>query len=263
MSEPIRRRKSPQKIVFIHGNSSASNYWDTAMKSDVLTDYKCFALDLPGHGASSRSDCPERDYSLQGMAQFVSKYLREEIKDDYILVGHCLGTNIIGECDENLSHCKGVFLTNPTILGKGILPSDVLQSNPLITSYFTATFTDNELEKLCENVIIKVNEKTKKKFFDNFKTTDPMVRTTVASAVASSEYSDEITTLEKQNIPLAIAFGQNETVCKTDYLNSANLKIWNDKIILIPNAGHYLHYDQPEVINHWLSKFAKDCFSTI
>jgi pimeloyl-ACP methyl ester carboxylesterase len=63
--------KSSQKIVFIHGNSSSSNYWKSALDSSLKENYTCVAIDLPGHGASFRSKEPLNDYTMQGLANYV------------------------------------------------------------------------------------------------------------------------------------------------------------------------------------------------
>jgi len=76
------------------------NYGDTAIESEWLSDYELIAIDLSGHGMSSKSNFPDLDYSIKGMSRIVSEFLKEEIQENYLLVVHCLGTNIIGECAE-------------------------------------------------------------------------------------------------------------------------------------------------------------------
>ncbi len=256
----IRKGNAPQKIVFIHGSSNALNYWNTALESKWLTDYELIAIDLPGHGMSPKSNFPEHDYSPKGMSQIVLQFLNEEIKENYILVGHCYGTILIGEFAKTMTGCKGVFLTNPTILGKGKLPSDILQPNPLITPYFVPTSSDEDLKILIDNATVCCNENTKQTLIDNYKNTDPKVRTVIAADVAATNYNDEIAAIEKLEIPVAIAFGKEDTVTFPDYLDSIHLKLWKNEIMKVPNAGHYIQSDQPEIINQQLALFAQDCF---
>lgn len=256
----IKKGNAPKKIVFIHGSSNALNYWNTALESKWLKDYELIALDLPGHGMSSKSNFPERDYSIKGMSQIVLQFLNKEIKDNYILVGHCFGTIIIGEIAENLKGCKGVFLTNPTILGKGKTPSDILQPNPLITPYFVADSTDEDLKILIDDATVCSDKNSKQILIDNYKNTDPKVRTIIADNVATIDYNDEIATIEKLKIPVAITFGQEDTVTFPNYLDSIPFKLWRDEIMKITDAGHYIQSDQPEKINQWLAMFAQDCF---
>jgi len=54
--------------------------------------------------------------------------------------------------------CKGVFLTNPTILGKGKLPSNILQPNPVITPYFVPTSSDEDLKILIDDATVCSDE---------------------------------------------------------------------------------------------------------
>lgn len=260
MLHSIRKGNAPQKIVFIHGSSSAMNYWDSALESNWLANYELITIDLPGHGKSPKSNFPERDYSIKGMPKFIAKFIKNEIKENYILVGHCFGTNIIGEIAGNLKGCKGVFLTNPVILGKGKQSSDILQPNSLITPYFVDYSSDADLKLLIDNATRCCDENGKQKLIVNYKNTDPKVRTVIAADVAALNYNDEITAIGKLKIPVAIAFGNEDTVTFPDYLDSISLKLWKNEIIKVPNAGHYLHSDQPELINEQLAQFAKECF---
>lgn len=256
----IRKGNAPQKIVFIHGSSNALNYWNTALESKWLSDYELIAIDLPGHGMSSKSNFPERDYSIKGMSGIISEFLKKEIKENYILVGHCFGTIIIGECAETIAGCKGVFLINPVILGKEKGASDILQPNPLITPYFVATSSNEDLKILIDDATICCDDNKKQILIDNYKNTDPKVRTIIADNVATIDYSDEIAAIGKLKIPVAIAFGKEDTVTFPDYLDSIHLKLWKDEIMKIPNAGHYIQSEQPEIINQRLAMFAQDCF---
>lgn len=255
-----RKGNSPQKIVFIHGSSNAMNYWDTALESEWLKDYELITIDLPGHGNSSKSDFPERDYSIKGMPKIIADFIEKEIKDDYILVGHCFGTIIIGEIAPNLKGCKGTFLTNPVILGKEKGAQDILRPNPLIAPYFVAEAADEDLKLLMDDATICCNDTKKQTLIDNYKNTDPTVRTVIAANVAAIDYNDHIAAIGKLEIPVAIAFGNNDTVTFPDYLDSIPFKLWKNEIMKIEGAGHYLHSDQPELINEQLASFALECF---
>ena len=76
-------------IVFIHGWSCGHDDW--AEQSRALSaDFRCIAIDLPGHGRSAR---PET-ISIEAMAVGVNAVLDYLAIEDAVLVGHSMGCRV-------------------------------------------------------------------------------------------------------------------------------------------------------------------------
>ncbi len=251
---------STQTIVFIHGNSSSSNYWKSALNSSLKNNFKCIAIDLPGHGASFRSNDPMNDYTMQGLANHVLDYIENEVHESYILVGHSLGCNIIGEIASKLKNCKGILLTSPSIIGKNLSAADIMLPNPTLTPLFSETSTDEEISALIENVAIHFDLDAKNSVREDLKKTDGTARTSIFHSIVNAMYCDEITAVEELNIPFGVVFGEEETACNKHCLDQLNLDLYQKKPILIADAGHYLQLDQADKLNQEISEFAKFCF---
>lgn len=252
---------NPKTIVFIHGNSSSSRYWKTALESNLANSYSLLAIDLPGHGDSVRSTSPETDYTIQGMAKQVVSFLNSQLQDNFILIGHSLGCNIIGEIAPQLKGCVGILLTGPSIIGKNLTAGDVMQENPTITPLFTAEPTSESIGLMLENVGKYMGSTGKTMIREDILKADPAVRTTLFHSIINAEYSDELTAIEVLQVPICVVFGANETVCKINYLDNLGLHLFNDKTILIKEAGHYLQLDQQERMNSIYTVFTEICFS--
>jgi pimeloyl-ACP methyl ester carboxylesterase len=226
----------------------------------LKANYACVAIDLPGHGASFRSNDPMNDYTMQGMANYVLDFIKNEVKENYILVGHSLGCNIIGEIASKLKNCKGILLTSPSIIGKNLSAADIMLPNPTLTPLFSETSTEEEISALIENVAINFDLDAKNGLREDIKKTDGKARTSIFHSIVNAMYCDEITAIEKLNIPFGVVFGEKETLCNIHFLDQLNLNLYEKKPILIAEAGHYLHLDQADKLNQYISEFAHFCF---
>ncbi|MCC7368538.1 MAG: alpha/beta hydrolase [Chloroflexi bacterium] len=79
---------SQTPVLFLHGGSLTAHTWDLVCLS-LRDEYRCFALDLRGHGDSSWS--PDGDYSLGAYAADVEGVVEALGLDRFILVGMSLG----------------------------------------------------------------------------------------------------------------------------------------------------------------------------
>ena len=78
---------SAATLLFVHGVDSDSDVWTPTI--DLLTDHRCVAADLPGHGKSPVSNDPaayERSAMLEDLDAVIS-----ELPRPIVFVGHSLG----------------------------------------------------------------------------------------------------------------------------------------------------------------------------
>jgi pimeloyl-ACP methyl ester carboxylesterase len=66
--------------------------------------------------------------------------------------------------------------------------------------------------------------------------------------------------LNTLGVSVAVVYGQNEKFAFANYPNKSSLKKWRNKIIMIPDAGHLLQYDQANLLAQLITEFTKDCF---
>jgi len=85
-------------IVLIHGWSTDANYWNAQL--DVLkAKYTVAAVDLAGHGASSRS---RTDWSMTHYGEDVEAVVRQLPNRQLILVGHSMGGTVALEAAQRI-----------------------------------------------------------------------------------------------------------------------------------------------------------------
>lgn len=258
----LKMGQGNNQIVFIHGNSQSLNTWDLVMNNPSLTkEFELFAVDLPGHGKSLRSNHPEKDYSLKGAGKHFIEFINNKCVGKYVIVTNSLGANIVGEIAGELINCKGIMLTGSCAFSKQLTLDKIFMPNPNIGASFSANPTDELLDLMIDEVGVNLTALQKKKIKEDFVNTDPVFRTFLADAIGNSNYADELLNLEKSKIPTAVVFGEQEKICFTNHLDLIPFPKWKNKTYLVPKAGHFIQIDQPTVLASIILEFSKDCFN--
>lgn len=100
-----------ETIVFVHGFQSSKNTWIPYFKK-FFNSYNLVAMDLPGHGNSSRPKTQK--YDLQSMADSLALFIEKKNLHDFHLVGISMG----GGCATIYAYkypqnIKSLILINP------------------------------------------------------------------------------------------------------------------------------------------------------
>jgi pimeloyl-ACP methyl ester carboxylesterase len=250
-----------KSIIFIHGNSQSLKVWDKIVGNEKLfNNYSLVTLDLPGHGKSFHSNESEKDYSFKGMAKSVESFLEQYKNDEYIIVALSIGTNFVAEIFPLPQNCKGLFFIGSLIIGKDFTIADAIIPNPNTAAAFMASPSDEEINAIMEDMACHISPETKEECKQIFCDTHPAFREAISNSVAKQEWSDETGNIENLTIPVALVYGAEEKIVNPQYLNRSSIRKWLNEIILIPNGGHCVQLDQPQVVAELINDFAKDCF---
>ena len=118
---------SGRSLVLVHGITESRRTWDPLVEPLVAAGYRVVAIDLRGHGDSSRT----APYDLATMAGDVGAVLAHEGLDDALLVGHSLGGAVVSAYAAG-GPCRGVINVDQPLLLAGF--KDTLgQLEPLLT----------------------------------------------------------------------------------------------------------------------------------
>jgi len=102
--------KKDRGILFIHGWSCSSRYWQKQMEA-LSSRYYTVAIDLRGHG---RSDKPDFGYTLGYMARDVYDIIEKLDLHDIFLVGWSMGGSIVFEYVKQFGneYLKGICIVD-------------------------------------------------------------------------------------------------------------------------------------------------------
>lgn len=101
-------------IVLVHGITESRRTWDPLVAPLIAAGYRVHAVDLRGHGDSSRT----APYDLATMAGDLGAVLAHEGLDDALLVGHSLGGAVVSAYAAG-GPCRGVINVDQPLLLAG------------------------------------------------------------------------------------------------------------------------------------------------
>ena len=245
-------------IIFVHGSCMNSDAWSPQFESHELTNkYQLIAFDLPGNGQSGWYQNDTTGYRPKKIGLFIRTILKEYSIDRFLLVGLSYGTNVIGEIQEPLPGCVGILLESPCIVNDVVTAERILTPGPNGHVIVAANPADQEL---FDYVFLHVkNKELAEEYIKTYRAADPAFREELGKAMFEKDLTDELENIKKWNLPVCVVFGKDETLIKTDYLDNYE-PLWNKKVYLIENAGHFINKEAPEAFNKLILSFASDVF---
>ena len=249
-------------VLFIHGNSLSSHYFEKQMNSDQLNDFRLISFDLPGHGKSDKAFHPEQQYCFKGLIQIVKGIIDELNLDKLVIVGHSLGGHVAIQSLERITNIVGlmVFGTPPL----GIPPRFDLAFNPLpeVGLVFKPQITKPEAVNLsnvfCSSPEVSVS------VAQDILSTDPEFRGYLGQSIIAGNFIDELITINDFSGSKCIILGDSDQMVNINYIEELGISgLWQYKIHMIKNAGHMLQYENVVDFNNILIDFLDDTFEKL
>jgi pimeloyl-ACP methyl ester carboxylesterase len=247
---------SPDKnetIVFIHGNSHSSRTFEHQFKSQELSDYRIIALDLPGHGLSSKSEI----YTIPFFSEILANFIEELQIKKYILIGHSLGGHIAIESLDKTTP-KGIAIFGTPPVKEKFEPQLCFQPKEELGLIFKPNL--NEEEALAVAKSFYNSSLDLRIDLEDILLVDQEFKTKLVESCGSNVLKNELKLLQEFNGAISILHGIHDNYLIKDYLTGLELPLWNDGLIEVP-AGHNIHKEAPDQFNTELNSFAKASFN--
>jgi pyruvate dehydrogenase E2 component (dihydrolipoamide acetyltransferase) len=229
-------------VVFIHGYGGDSNNWLFNIDA-IATDHTTFAIDLPGHGRSSKSI---GDGSISMLADVVAGFLSFIEAEAVHLVGHSLGAAVACElASTNPGLVKSLTLLAPAGL------SDTINSEFL--SVFATANSRRELKPAMESLFADetlvtrslLNETLKSLRIDGVREAlQAIEKSCFAEGRQINRYDDFI---NGTDIPTLIIVGDKDDIVPAP----ESSELLNSKVI--PGVGHMLQLEAAAEVNRMIT----------
>lgn len=254
-----------ETLLLIHGLGSYIPAWK--MNIDALANnYRVVALDLPGFGKSSKS---ASNHSIPFYSETVIQLLNELGIDAVTLVGHSMGGQIALYTSYHApQRVKRLILSAPagfeeftpqdrTIFESFISPESIAETpEMMIRQNFRANFYNypEEAEFMIEDRLSMMDLPD----FQNY----ARAQAESIFAMLDEPVKDLIPKIE---IPTLVIFGANDALIPNRNLHpnltvqnvaeSGTDKMPNATLIMIEDAGHFVHFEQPDEFNQAVIEF--------
>ncbi|KWV58745.1 hypothetical protein AS156_03045 [Bradyrhizobium macuxiense] len=241
-------------ILLVHGNSSSSRIWQKQLQGPLGAKYRIVAIDLPGHGASSRPSNPEQGYSGEGYASCLASIAREIGLKDAVVVGWSLGGHAVINAAASLPAAGLMIFGTPPVAKT---PDGFSGFKGLSATTFTPAPDDAAIEEWMQSAFAPGYSLRPSFFEADFRRTDGNARGYLGASVQAGRFADEAEIVRNLTIPLAIVHGSEEQIVDLGYLQRLPAPtLWRGQVQVIDGAGHTTQWEKADAFNRTLDAFA-------
>ena len=260
----VRRAGAGPSVVLIHGMAGSLTTWD-AVFADLARSCEVIAVDLPGHGMSSRL---RGDYSLGSLAAAVRDILDALEVRTATIVGHSLGGGIAMQFMYQFpERCDRLVLVSSGGLGREVTPMlralavpgaglalagiarlqhqrRVAAAGRLLRPLAGRLW--NDLPYMLRQMATLDDPETRRSFLAT-------IRAVIEVGGQGINATDRLHLAA--GLPTLIVWGEDDRMIPSGHGYAAADLIPGCRFELIPGAGHYPHEDSPDLFARHVANF--------
>jgi len=225
-------------IIFVHGSGGYGDIW--RYQTEYFSD--SHAVDLPGHPHGQLLS------SVEESVDWLREYITARECSDLVLAGHSFGGAIVLlyalKYPQDL---KGII-----IIGSGAR----LRVHPMFLAPCEEAIKGNSYQwyQLVEEMYRSTPEDYKKEMIEKQKAIGPAAMLTDFLCCDSFDIMDRVHEIK---MPALIITGESDAMTPAKYANYLGTKIAHSKLMIVPQAGHFVFAEKPEVVNKAIEDFVK------
>lgn len=259
----IHHPKKQRTIVAIHG--FRGTHHGLQFIAEHLPEYRIIIPDLPGFGGSEPL---QASHTIENYIAFINTFITNlNLSQSPILLGHSFGSILASHyAAQHADMIKQLILINPIAqktaspyslgyfaarsyykLGE-LLPqtlgTKMLQS-ALITDMMSFLLAKSKNTEIKQRIYFQHRQ-----YFGKFHNRKALLETFQISTTSSvEEISHHI------SLPTLLIVGENDAIAPFKSQAKIQLKIKNATLQSIPNVGHLIHYETPEIAGRYIKDF--------
>jgi pimeloyl-ACP methyl ester carboxylesterase len=243
-------------LLMIHGNSSCKEVFRNQLQGSIGSEFRCIAMDLPGHGHSTDALDPESTYSIPGYADVALDVMRALGDLRCAVLGWSLGGHVGLEMMNASGAVRGLMITGtpPIRKGPGGFEAAFTPSRHMVLAgqrHFNAEEIDVYSRATCGA------EAPFESFLrDAVVRTDGRARENMLRSLLAGAGCDQRDAAEHSRAPLAIVDGANDEFIDHAYIASLTYdRLWEGKVYNIEGVGHAPFWEAPGLFDPYLRRF--------
>ena len=251
-------RGQGRTVLFVHGNSSSGRTWSKQLGGVLGDQFRCVAIDLPGHGDSSRWGSIG-DYSLPRYASVVRAVANSFGGEGAAVVGWSLGGHVTLEVAPLLPEAAGFLIFGTPPVGRPPALESAFLPNPAMAVGLTSEVGEEDARAYAASFLAPASGLSLEDFIEDIMRTDGAARSGLGASIQAGNHADELEIVRSLDRPLAIVHGRHEQLVSLDYLLGIDAPtMWRGQVAVIEDAGHAPHLESPEIFNGLLADFLSE-----
>jgi len=250
-------RGKGKNVVLVHGITTYSFIWRKIIPY-LEKEFRVFALDLPGCGASSKQ--LDKKYSLVNHAHLLHSFVKHLDITKIHLVGHDIGGGI-GQIFA-VNHPELLYdltLINTVAYDFWPVQPIIAMRTPIIRQLAMATLDFGALRILVKRGLYNQTSLTQELmdfFWEPMRTQEGRKAFLhFAASLDNSNLTDISDDLHKLLLPVMIIRGEKDPYLSGTISEKLAGNIPQSKLVLIPRGGHYVQEDEPRLLSQELIQF--------
>ena len=242
-------------LLFLHGLGGNYGTWQVALGS-LAERHRVVALDLPGHGKSSKPDASAFDYSVTNLAKTVGQAIETLKLKQPIVVGHSLGGAVAMQLALDLGdRIGGLVLIDSAGLGREI----GAELRALMTREAGSSTARGLLALFYHDQRLVLDRGVEEMAATQTQPGAWAAQQAVANAAFNNDGQrlDLPKRLHEITQPALIIWGEHDRVIPASHGASAIEKLPDALLKLVPRVGHVPQVEAPEVVATAIDRFAK------
>jgi pimeloyl-ACP methyl ester carboxylesterase len=231
-----------EPILFLHGNRDNHTHF-AELQANLSRSHQTLAIDLRGHGFSSKIDCP---LSADLYADDLDAFIDYHRWDKVALVGHSLGavTSMV------------YALRRPERVSRLVLMG--------AAAHYEMKWKRPEVTEETYPAVLRESNKRAAPFF--FLDAYPAVQRRVMASWSSIVFPvhrnliqlmhpDLRPRISSLQVPTLIIAGEMDRSTPVESARWLSENIPGARLVVIPQTGHFMFMEQPEVVGHHIQQF--------
>lgn len=254
------REGQGETILLVHGITTYSFIWAEIFHF-LKTDFDVIAIDLPGCGDSDKS--VQVDYSLKNQAKLLKEFIETLNIQKLHFVGHDVGGGIaqIFTVRYPETVISSTFINTIAYDFWPVQPIIAMRT-PIIRQLAMATLDLGMFKLIVQRGVFhkeKVTPELMNYFFKPMQSKAGRKAFLHFAACLDNKDLIEIAGLIKKiKTPVLIVRGNADVYLGSNISAKLHSEISISKLVIIPDAGHFIQLDEPEKLAHILQQFIKE-----
>ncbi len=236
----FQREGNGSIVLLLHGWGDSLNTFNS-IQPELAKFYDVISLDLPGFG---QSQAPKEAWNLDNYAKFVDSFVKKLNINVYTIIGHSNGGAIAieGIATKVLSADKLILLAS-----SGVRPAKTIKKS---TFKFVA-----KVGKIATFWLPNKKRQDLRTKLYGAAGSDMLVAPGLKESFKLIVNQDITSVASQVTIPTLLVYGAEDQSTPTSDGQKLSSLIYNSKLEILPQAGHFVHQDQAEQVLAKIKEF--------